>query len=690
MPRSIPLNSHQEAFALFGPMGFSVNMLTLFGLILAIGTVVDDAIVVVESVEMYIAKGLDPTEATERTMKEVSSVLIASSLVLCAVFVPVAFMPGITGQLYRQFALTISVSIVLSTIVAMTLTPAMCRLLLRKRRELRGPIGAMIRGFESVIEKATGTYSKIVTFMVRTVVVGLSLLALFSFGSWSLLSSLPTGFVPEEDQGYFFANLTLPDGASMERTEVLVDRAEAELLGMPGVKNVLVLGGLNILTGAYTSNTATFIVLLDDWSERTTPELQLNAILGQVRRGFAAYPEAIGLAFSPPPIPGLGSSGGFQFELQDRTGSKPLFELQQMGQKIALEANQRPELAGVFSSFRANVPQVSFELDREKAKTLGVPIDSIYQALQIYLGGVQVNDLTLFGRTYKVMAQAEPSFRVSPENLNEIYVRGRDQTMVPIRTLATFGSATGPDLIQRYNMLRTAEISGGPAPGYSSGQALATMEEIAGELLGPDFGFEWTGTAYQEKAAGGQQALIFALGFLLVFLFLAANYESWVIPLAVLVGLPVAVFGAFYAAWLRDYINDVYVQIGLVLLIGLGAKTAIMVVEFAKQRVEEGLSVGDAVIEAASQRFRPILMTAFSFILGVIPLVIAVGAASGSRRSLGTAVFGGMLAATLMTLLVTPVLFRVFQGLVQKLSGAPAPAPPPKDPVPAGTEEELS
>ncbi len=677
-------------FALFGPLGFSVNMLTLFGLILAIGTVVDDAIVVVESVEMYIAQGMDATAATERTMKEVASVLMASSLVMCAVFVPVAFMPGIVGQLYRQFALTISVSIMLSTVVAMTLTPAMCRLLLREKTHMRGPIGVMLRGFEKLIEKTTGAYTKLVKVLVRTVAIGLAILALFSFGSWSLLTSLPTGFVPDEDQGYFFSAFTLPDGASMERTQTLSDRAEEDFLEVPGVKDVLVMGGFNILTGAYTSNNTTFIVLLDDWDARTTPELQLNGILAKVRRQFAEYPEAIALAFSPPPIPGLGNAGGFQFELQDRSGSKSMNELQEMGQKIAAEANARPELGGVFSSFRANVPQVSFHLDREKAKTLGVPIDSVFQALQIYLGGLQVNDLTLFGRTYKVIAQAEPEFRVSPDNLGEIYVRGRDNTMVPIRTMSSFGSTTGPDLIQRYNMFRTSEVSGGPAPGFSSGQALVAMEEIADEVLASGFGFEWTGTAYQEKAAGGQQSVIFALGFLLVFLFLAANYESWVIPLAVLVGLPIAVFGAFFAAWMRDYINDVYVQIGLVLLIGLGAKTAIMVVEFAKQRVEEGHSVFDATVEAASQRFRPILMTAFSFILGVIPLVIAVGAASSSRRSLGTAVFGGMIAATIMTLLVTPVLFRVFQGLVMKFSRAKATAPPNNEnghdplPEPAG------
>ena len=666
-------------FALFGPLGFSINMLTLFGLILAIGTVVDDAIVVVESVEHHMANGLDPTAATERTMKEVSSVLIASSLVLCAVFVPVAFMPGITGQLYRQFALTISVSILLSTVVALSLTPALCRILLRPRKRMRGPIGWGLRLFDSLVEKTTGAYTVLTRLMVRTVVLGLLLLGALGFGAWRLLDTMPTGFVPDEDQGYLFCALTLPDGSSMERTDAIAQRAEQDLGAIDGVGSILTLGGLNLMTGAYTSNNTSLILMLDDWGERTTPELQIEAITTKVRGVLASYPEAIGLAFAPPPIPGLGTSGGFQFELQDRTGTKSMNELASAGQDLVDAARARPELAGMFSGFRANVPQISFDLDRAKAKTLGVPIDTVYQALQIYLGGLQVNDLTLFGRTYKVMAQADPEFRVDPENLNEIFVRGRDGAMVPIRTIASFGSTTGPDLIQRYNMFRTAEVSGGPAPGFSSGQALVAMEELAAEQLPDGFGFEWTGTAFQEKQAGGAQALIFALGLILVFLFLAANYESWVVPLAVLVGLPVAVFGAFFSAWLRDYINDVYVQIGLVLLIGLAAKTAIMVVEFAKSKIEdEGATVFDAVVEAASLRFRPILMTAFSFILGVLPLVFASGAASSSRRSLGTAVFGGMLAATVMTLLVTPVLFRVFGSLVWR-NPKPAAAPPPPD-----------
>jgi hydrophobe/amphiphile efflux-1 (HAE1) family protein len=667
-------------FAFFGTLGFSINMLTLFGLILAIGTVVDDAIVVVESVEHHLSKGLSPTEATEVTMKEVSSVLVASSLVMCAVFVPVAFMPGITGELYRQFALTISVSIMLSTVVALSLTPAMCRLLLRKGKPMRGPIGWGLGLFNSGVEKTTRAYTGLTRFLVRTVVFGLLILGALGFGSWKLFDTLPTGFVPDEDQGYLFCALILPDGASMERTDAIAARAERDLGEIPGVRSILTLGGLNLLTGAYTSNNTSLILMLDDWGERATPELQLESIIGQVRRTVAGYPEALGIAFAPPPIPGLGTAGGFQFELQDRTGTHTMAELSKAGQDLVHASRERPELAGLFSGFRANVPQVSFDLDRAKAKTLGVPIDSVYQALQIYLGGVQVNDLTLFGRTYKVMAQADPEFRVDPDNLDQIFVRGREGAMLPIRTIATFGSTTGPDLIQRYNMFRTAEVSGGAASGYSSGQSLDAMEEIAAEVLPSGYGFEWTGTAFQEKQAGGAQALIFALGLLLVFLFLSANYESWVIPLAVLLGLPVAVFGALVSTWLRDYINDVYVQIGLVLLIGLAAKTAIMVVEFAKLKVEEGESVFDAVVEAARLRFRPILMTAFSFILGVLPLVFAAGAASGSRRSLGTAVFGGMIAATVMTLLVTPVLFRLLQGLVLKMSGGAAKEPPTSTP----------
>jgi hydrophobe/amphiphile efflux-1 (HAE1) family protein len=653
-------------FALFGVLGFSINMLTLFGIILAIGTVVDDAIVVVESVETYIAKGFSPTEATERTMKDVTQVLIASSLVLCAVFVPVAFMGGITGQLYRQFALTISVSIILSTVVAMSLTPALCRLLLRPRKPMRGPVGWFLGLFDRGVEATTKGYSVLTRVMVKTVIGGLAFLAVMSFGTLTLFGELPTGFVPDEDQGYFFATLTLPDGASMERTDALAVRAEKDLAAIPGVEQVLTLGGLNLLTNAYTSNNTSFVVLLSDWSERPTPEMQIDGVLAQARAKLGAYPEAIGLAFSPPPIPGLGTAGGFQFELQDRTGTVSFEDLATTGDDLVTAARERPELAGLFSAFRANVPQIDFQLDRSKAKTLGVPIDQVFQSLQIFLGGLQVNDLTLFGRPFKVIVQAEPEFRVDPDNLNEIFVRTGDGHMVPIRTMATIGSTTGPDLIQRYNMFRTSEVSGGNAAGFSSGQAITAMEEVAAEVLGDQYGYEWTGTAYQEKQAGGEQVVIFALGFLLVFLFLAANYESWVIPLAVLLGLPVAIFGALFGAWIRGYINDVYIQIGLVLLIGLGAKTAILVVEFAKQRHEEGETVSDAVVEAATSRFRPILMTAFSFVLGVVPLVSATGAAAGSRRSLGTAVFGGMIAATFMTLLVTPVLYRIFQGFMSR------------------------
>ncbi len=657
-------------FAAFGVLGFSINMLTLFGIILAIGTVVDDAIVVVESTEVYIAKGLSPTEATQRTMKEVTSVLIASSLVLCAVFVPVAFMGGITGQLYRQFALTISVSILLSTVVAMSLTPALCRLLLRPRTEMRGPIGWFIRTFDKGMTATTRGYTALTRVLVRTVVVGLAILGVLGFGSFTLLKTMPTGFVPAEDQGYLFATLQLPDGASMERTMALSERAEKELGEIPGVADVLTLGGLNLLTNAYTSNNVSFVLLLDDWDERPTADLQVEAITAETRAIFATYPEAFGLAFSPSPIPGLGNAGGFQFEMQDRTGSRTPSEIQQKGQEMVAAASERPELIGLSSAFRADVPQVSFELDREKAKTLGVSIADVFQSLQIYLGGLQVNDLTLFGRPFKVMIQAEPEFRMDPDNLRQIYVRSSSGKMVPLRTMSVIGAATGPDLIHRYNMFRVSEIAGAAAPGYSSGQAIAAMEEVAEEVLDEGWGYEWTTIAYQEKEAGGAQTAIFVLGFLLVFLFLAANYESWVIPLAVLVGLPVAIFGAFFAAWIRDYINDVYVQIGLILLIGLAAKTAIIVVEFAKQRHEEGETVLDAVVEAAGSRLRPILMTALSFVLGVVPLVIAVGAAAASRRSLGTAVFGGMLAGTVMTLFVTPVLYRIFQGFVTKLFGS--------------------
>jgi len=669
-------------FAAFVVLGFSINLLTLFGLVLAIGIVVDDAIVVVEAVEHHIEHGLSPLEATEKAMAEVSGPVIGIALVLTAVFVPVAFMGGITGQLYRQFAVTLSISVLLSAFVALSLTPALCVMILRPRKEMRGPIGAFLRWFNKVFAVTTNGYMAIVGGMIRK--VGFSLIALVAVYAVAggLIKSLPGGFVPDEDQGYFISAFTLPDGASMERTDAVAKRAEDYLKSIKGVKTVFTMGGLNILTGTYTSNNVTVFAILDDWADRTTEEESLPAMIGKARAEFAKYPEAIGLAFTPPPIPGLGNAGGFQFEIQDRTG-KSAGELAEVASKFAAAANQRPELVSVFSSFRANVPQIKVDINRDKVKSMGIPLKNVFDSLQVYLGGLQINDFTRFGRTFKVMLQAEPDFRMNPADIGDIYIRGSGSQMVPLSTLTTITPSSGPDAIQRYNVFRSAELSGASAPGYSSGQAIAAMEELAKTNLPSGYGYEWTGTAYQEKESGGSQGLIFGLSLIFVFLVLAAIYESWSVPFSVLLGIPLGAAGAFLAVWLRGLVNDVYVQIGLVMLIGLAAKNAILIVEFAKQKHEvEHVPLIEAAKEGARLRFRPILMTSFAFILGVVPLVIAKGAGAGSRHSLGTAVFGGMLAATALGVFFIPVLYLVVEQLNAKFASK-KPVAPMAQPAPA-------
>ncbi len=664
-------------FAAFAALGFSINTLTMLAIVLAVGIVVDDAIVVVEAVEHHIEHGLSPLEATEKAMDEVSGPVVAIGLVLCAVFVPVSFMGGIVGQLYRQFAITISISVILSVIVALTLTPALCQMLLRPRKEIRGPVGAFLRGFNKAFDKVTNGYLGGVRFFLRRVVIGLACLVGLWMGAGSLLMKLPTGFVPFEDQGYFFAVFNLPDGASMERTDELMRRAEADLKAVAGVEEVLVMGGLNLLTNAYTSNNASIIAMLKPWEDRTSKEEQLKAILGNVTRKFAVYPEAIALVFPPPPINGLGNAGGFVFELQDRGGRSP-DELNAVKEKVMQAMAQRPELTGIYSGYRTSIPQIKLDIDREKARTLNIPISDVFQGLQIYLGGLQVNDFNLFGRTYKVMLQAEQDFRKTPESINDIYLRSSDGSMVPMSTISRMSMMTGPDILQRYNMFRTAEVNGSNAPGISTGQALAVMEELAARELPQGYGYEWTGIAFQEKEAGGSQGPIFAMAMIFVFLVLAAQYESWAVPFSVLLGLPVCIFGAFLSVSLMGLENNVYVQIGIVALMGLAAKNAILIVEFAKEAHEKrGMALTAAALEGARLRFRPIMMTAFAFILGVVPLVIASGAGAAARVSIGLAVFGGMLFASTVGLFFIPLLYVVVQGLTYRLTGQPAPVAPP-------------
>jgi HAE1 family hydrophobic/amphiphilic exporter-1/multidrug efflux pump len=647
-------------FAAFVALGFSINTLTMLAVVLAVGIVVDDAIVVVEAVEHHIEHGLSPIEATEKAMDEVSGPVMAIGLVLCAVFVPVSFMGGIVGQLYRQFAITISVSVILSVVVALTLTPALCAMLLRPRKEIRGPIGKFLRGFNALFNKTTAGYLGGVRFFLRRAAIGAACLAALWLGAGTLLMKLPSGFVPNEDQGYFFAVFNLPDGASMERTDQLMRRAEADLKTIPGVEEVLTMGGLNLLTNAYTSNNSSIIVMLKPWEERGDEE-QLKPILLAANKKFSAYPEAISLVFPPPPINGLGNASGFVFELQDRLGGAPQ-DLAAVKEKFMQAMAQRPQLTGIYSGFSTSIPQIKLDIDRDKARTLNVPVNNVFQGLQIYLGGLQVNDFNLFGRTYKVMLQAEQDFRKSPESINDIYVRSNDSAMIPMSTLSSISMMTGPDILQRYNMFRTAEINGANGPGISTGEALTVMEDVAAKELPPGYAYEWTSIAYQEKEAGGTQGPIFGMAMLFVFLVLAAQYESWAVPFSVLLGLPICVFGAFLGVSLVGLENNVYVQIGIVALMGLAAKNAILIVEFAKEYHERrGMSLVDAAMEGARLRFRPIMMTAFAFILGVLPLVLASGAGAAARVSIGIAVFAGMLMASTVGLFFIPMLYVLIQ-----------------------------
>jgi HAE1 family hydrophobic/amphiphilic exporter-1/multidrug efflux pump len=659
-------------FAAFSALGFSINTLTMLAVVLAVGIVVDDAIVVVEAVEHHIEHGLSPIAAAEKAMDEVSGPVVAIGLVLCAVFVPVSFMGGIVGQLYRQFAITISVSVILSVIVALTLTPALCGMMLRQRKEMRGPLGWLVRNFNKVFDKTTGGYLTGVRFFLRRTVIALVCLAGLWFGAGALLMKLPTGFVPNEDQGYFFTVFNLPDGASMERTDDLMKRAEADLKKIPGVQEILTTGGLNLLTNAYTSNNASIITMLKPWEERKSKEEQLRPILMAARKVLGSYPEAISLVFPPPAINGLGNASGFVYELQDRVGRTPQ-ELAEVKDKILQAMAKRPELTGIYSAYSTTVPQIKLDIDRDKARTLDIPVNDVFKGLQIYLGGLQVNDFNMFGRTYKVMIQAEQDFRKTPESINDIYARSKDGAMVPLSTLAKITMTTGPDILQRYNMFRTAEINGANAPGISTGQALTVMEDLSAKELPQGYSYEWTSIAYQEKEAGGSQGPIFAFAMIFVFLVLAAQYESWAVPFSVLLGLPIGVFGAFIGVSLVGLENNVYVQIGIVALMGLAAKNAILIVEFAKEYHErKGMSLFDAAVEGAKLRFRPIMMTAFAFILGVIPLVLASGAGANARVSIGIAVFAGMMMASTVGLFFIPMLYVVIQGGVYLITGKKA------------------
>jgi HAE1 family hydrophobic/amphiphilic exporter-1 len=656
-------------------MGFSLNMLTLFGLVLAIGIVVDDAIVVVESTAYHIERGKTPREAAIQAMSEVSGPVVATTLVLLAVFVPAAFLPGITGQLYRQFALTIAISTIFSSINALTLSPALAALLLRPPKEKKN---AFFRGFDTLFQKTENGYLAVAkTLTRRTAIVMLLYLVLLGVTGWRF-ALLPTGFLPTEDQGYLIANVQLPDAASLQRTDAVLKRIDGILEKTAGVQDWVSLGGFSVIDGTNASNAATIFITMTPWDERGDPSLRQEAIMGAIQAQLFQIQEAIAFVFTPPAIPGLGVAGGFQMQLQDRA-DVGLPELQKMVDEILQDGNAQAGLAGLNSTFRADVPQIYAEVDRTKVKTLGVPLTSLFSTMQAYLGSAYVNDFNKFGRTWQVQVQADHEFRNKPEDIRQLDVRDASGNMVPLGTLISVDQVLGPQTIQRYNLYPSASITGGAAPGFSSGQALDLMEQLADNKLPLSMGYEWTGMSYQERQVGSEAIVVFALAIVLVFLVLAAQYESWTSPSAVILVVPLAVLGTVVALIMRGMDNNVYTQIGIVLLIALASKNAILIVEFASEQRAKGLGITEAAVEAAKLRFRPILMTSISSITGFMPLVVASGAGAASRQAIGLAVVGGMAAATIMSLLFTPVFYVVMQRLSEfrkkpALSGGTSPA----------------
>ena len=663
-------------FAVFPVLGFSINTLSLFGLVLAIGLVVDDAIVVVEAVEHHIEEGMTPRAATLQAMKEVSGPVVAIALILSSVFLPVAFMGGIQGRLNRQFAVTIAISVLISAFNALSLSPALAALLLRPRKPSHGPLTWLFGAFNRFFERTRRGYVNLSGLLVRRAMIGIVVLVVFALLASVLGKRLPSSFVPEEDMGYFYLNVQLPDAASLQRTDAICRKVERVLAETEGVKYYNTVAGFSLLSFVSATYNGFFFVSLEPWEERDKKGLEAKTLIDRLNKRFRAeIPEATVFAFMPPAIPGLGAAGGFSLWLQDRTGGSVAF-LDENLQTFLEAARKRPELQNVNSTFRAAVPQVYVDVDRDKALKQGIPVADVYQSLQTFLGGTYVNQFNRFGRQWRVFMQADAQDRLTPEEIGNFYVRNNDGIMVPLSAVTKIDRTGGPEYTQRFNLFRAAQITGSAAPGYSSGEAMAAIEQVAARILPREIGFDWSDLSYQEKKASGTAGAIFGLSLVFVFLILAALYESWSLPLSVLLSVPIAVVGGFLGLLMRHFDFDVFGQIGLIVLIGLAAKNAILIVEFAKTEYGRSHDLAAAALHGAGLRLRPILMTSFAFIFGCVPLWIASGAGAASRRILGTVVVAGMLAATCLAVFLIPVLFVVVE---RWFGSGPSPAEHPHE-----------